>query len=506
MNRHIKQAEYVDVMIFAEGTYPYIHGGVSSWIHQLIRELPMFSFGICFIGSEKSDYGDMRYEFPENILHFEEHYMLNEFEDKETFHGKKSHVIDDIKQLHEWLRSPKGEFPKEFRSTSFYLNNATEDYFLHNKDVWDYISQAYSKNCPDIPFVDYFWTLRNMHKPIWLIASIADSLPKCGLFHSPSTGYAGFLAALSSYNNNAPLFISEHGIYTRERKIDLLNATWITYRKPILLKKSGEINYIKQMWINFFTKLGELTYHRSDMIFSLFPQAKLIQEGLGADPKKLEVIPNGVDVDGLGKTIENRSDQIPRVISLIGRVVTIKDIKTFIRSMRIVANSIPDVEGWIVGPVDEDKKYVEECKDMIASLGLNDHVKFLGFQNIYEILPKTGILTLTSISEGMPLTMLEGFAAGVPCVATDVGSCRNLIEGALDEDDIKIGHAGIVTGIANPAEIAKAYLCLFNDADLWRQMQSNGLERTNRYYRQEMFLSRYKFHYERVLADGRNRI
>jgi glycosyltransferase involved in cell wall biosynthesis len=46
-------------------------------------------------------------------------------------------------------------------------------------------------------------------------------------------------------------------------------------------------------------------------------------------------------------------------------------------------------------------------------------------------MPKIGLVVLSSISEALPLVLLEGFAAGVPAVATDVGSCRQLIYGAL---------------------------------------------------------------------------
>ena len=77
----------------------------------------------------------------------------------------------------------------------------------------------------------------------------------------------------------------------------------------------------------------------------------------------------------------------------------IKDIKTFIRAMRRVVNLMPEAEGWIAGPEDEDPGYAEECRNLTESLGLSDKVKFLGFQRIDEILPKVGALILSSISE-----------------------------------------------------------------------------------------------------------
>jgi glycosyltransferase involved in cell wall biosynthesis len=57
------------------------------------------------------------------------------------------------------------------------------------------------------------------------------------------------------------------------------------------------------------------------------------------------------------------------VLCLIGRVVPIKDIKTFIRAMRRVVNQMPEAEGWIAGPEDEDPAYAEECQNLVRSLG-----------------------------------------------------------------------------------------------------------------------------------------
>ena len=57
-------------------------------------------------------------------------------------------------------------------------------------------------------------------------------------------------------------------------------------------------------------------------------------------------------------------------------------------------------------------------------------------------------MALTSISEAQPLVLLEAMAAGVPVLATDVGSCREIIEGATDEDKA-LGKAGEVVSIAS---------------------------------------------------------
>lgn len=279
----------------------------------------------------------------------------------------------------------------------------------------------------------------------------------------------------------------------------MLTADWIKFQKPTLLKQPEEFNYIKKMWVNFFEQIGSFSYRRAEKIFSLFSGARDIQVYFGADSSKTEVIPNGVDVDELGECYLKRPTEVPKVITLIGRVVSIKDIKTFIRAIRIVANEIEDVEAWVVGPLDEDPIYAQECMNMVETLKLENNFYFKGFQNIKDILPKTGLLTLTSVSEGMPLTILEGYAAGVPCVATDVGSCRDLIYGGLGEEDEAIGSAGAVTSIANPSALAESYIHFLTDDKAWKTAQKAALERVQRYYRQDTFLENYRTVYKEVM-------
>lgn len=118
---------------------------------------------------------------------------------------------------------------------------------------------------------------------------------------------------------------------------------------------------------------------------------------------------------------------------------------------------MPEAEGWIAGPEDEDPGYAEECRNLAESLGVSGRVKFLGFQKVEDLMPKIGLTILSSISEALPLVILEGYAAGVPTVSTDVGSCRQLIEGLADEDR-SLGHSGAVVNIADPQALADAAL------------------------------------------------
>jgi glycosyltransferase involved in cell wall biosynthesis len=347
--------------------------------------------------------------------------------------------------------------------------------------------------------VDYFWTVRIMHLPIWTLARVARTLPAVRAWHSVSTGYAGFLGTVLKRRGGRPLILSEHGIYTKERKIDLFQSEWIKDNRDVMVREPSEIGYLKQLWIGFFESLGRLCYDAADPIVALYEANRLRQVEDGADPTRTRNVANGIDVARFLPARAARPRETPPVLCLIGRVVPIKDIKTFVRAMRIVVNRVPEAQGWIAGPAEEDRAYVEECVNLVASLGLGASVHFLGFQKLEELLPKVGIVALSSISEGLPLVILEAYAGGVPVVSTDVGSCRQLVHG-LDAEDRALGAAGRIVGIADPEALAAAALALLTDPQEWRSAQQAGIKRVERYYTQERMIASYREIYEKALA------
>jgi polysaccharide biosynthesis protein PelF len=156
-----------------------------------------------------------------------------------------------------------------------------------------------------------------------------------------------------------------------------------------------------------------------------------------------------------------------------------------------VISALPDAEGWVIGGSDEDPTYAQECEALARSMGIADKLRFLGHQNVQEILPKLGVLMLTSISEAQPLAILEAFAAGVPCIATDVGACREQIEGGISEDRA-LGQAGRVVPFADAEALAKAAIELLSSPDTWRACQAAGIARVERHYSQSAMLDAYR--------------
>lgn len=487
--------QVADITMILEGTYPFVRGGVSSWVHQIIRGLPQVKFSLIFIGGSPDQYEKMRYELPPNVLHLEEHFLAD-VPSGDRVLGRRGHkpFYDASDHLHDAFvgrtAAPLGEILN--RVSSMLLENPQmhEQDFLFSERAWDQICKRYEAQARDRSFLEYFWTVRSMHAPLFVMAKAAAKIPPTRAFHVISTGFAGFLAALASKANKRPLILTEHGIYTKERRIELLQATWITDDDSAEGTGLASIGYFRQLWIRFFEALGKMTYEAALPIIALYEGNRERQIRDGAPQDRTTVVPNGIDLERLGPLVHKRAPGVPKILALIGRVVPIKDIKTFIRAMRIVVNELPDAEGWIVGPEDEDPNYAEECHSLVESLDLKGKVKFLGFQNILEIFPQIGLNILTSISEAQPLVVLEGFAAGVPSVASDVGCCRELIEGVSAEDKA-LGHAGGVVDIADPESTARVAIDLLGDEAHWRAAQRAGLARVERYYTQRQMLERY---------------
>lgn len=183
-------------------------------------------------------------------------------------------------------------------------------------------------------------------------------------------------------------------------------------------------------------------------------------------------------------------------IGAVVRIVPIKDIKTMISAFGLVKAEMPNAKLYIMGPMDEEPKYYEECKALVADFNIQD-VIFTGSVNVVEYLGNMDVNILTSISEGQPLAVLEAMAAKKPCVTTQVGSCSELLYG-MKEDTL--GDAGIVVPIMDEVKLAEAIIHLGRDKKLRETMGDVAFKRIQTYYTKEAFIESYKALYKRCLT------
>ena len=494
-----------DVMMLLEGTFPYVRGGVSSWVDQIIRGCPDKTFALVFLGGQTDMYDEMAYELPDNVISLEHHYLLDEgehFPAPKAGDGDTEH-FELWQSIIQHFQDPSDVVPKESLTKLFQLlldDSFSLSDFLYTRNSWTVLQNIYLKHSTDPSFIDFFWTYRTIYQPLFKMANLVKRLPEAKMLHSVSTGYAGFLAAVLSLLRDIPYLLTEHGIYTKERNIDLSQATWISDPDASTTSQlQYNMSYVRKMWMRFFQQLGRISYDNADKIISLYEYNQLRQIRDGAPKERTFVIPNGIDIEHFTKAREKHPNEPIPVAALIGRVVPIKDIKTFIRAIKQASLRTPDIQGWIVGPIDESPEYVDECKLLVSSLGLDKQVKFTGMQNLLDILPQVGLVVLTSISEAQPLVLLEAMAAGVPVVASDVGSCAAIIHGG-EESDKALGCAGRLTPIANGHATANAMSDMLSDTELWHQCRQTGIERVEQFYTRPAMLAAYQALYEEMTS------
>jgi glycosyltransferase involved in cell wall biosynthesis len=452
------------ICMVAEGCYPYVVGGVSSWIHSIIKAFPEHEFLVLAILANRSYRGKFAYELPENLTQVYEVY-LEDFDwlSKKTDRKRRKQLSpEEYEAVLSLLINQNVKWDilfDLFQDGKFSLNE-----FLMGPEFLRAVRECYQINYPEAVFSDFLWTMRSIYLPLFL--ALKTEIPKADLYHCVATGYAGVLGSMAKARYGCCLLISEHGIYTREREEELIRAKWVA-------------GIYKNVWIDQFKKMSRLAYAKADCVTSLYEHARKLQIELGCDEELTMVTPNGIDEKRFaGEHGERITEENMVHIGAVLRVTPIKDVKTLIRAFAFAKERVSNLKLWIMGPMDEDEQYAAECFEIVETMGIQDIV-FTGRVNVTEYLWQMDVTILTSISEGQPLTILESYAAHKPVIATDVGNCRGLIFG---EDD-GIGPSGILTHVMNVEEITEAMVEMATDEKKRLEYGENGYQRMMKRYK-----------------------
>jgi glycosyltransferase involved in cell wall biosynthesis len=319
------------------------------------------------------------------------------------------------------------------------------------------------------------------------------------VFHAVATGYAGLLGAYAKHVTGRPYVLTEHGIYTNERRIELSVADWIFDSGASGYTIGAQPARLRDLWLTAFTSFSRISYAHADVITTQYRANQQYQRLDGAPGHKLRIIPNGIDVDlfaGVHRVTEPR----PPTVLMIGRIVPIKDIRTFIMAISLLKEIVPNVVAILIGPEEEDPAYAEGCRALVSQLGIETSVRFLGrVPDVKEYLGQADVIALTSISEAQPIALLEAAATGLPAVTTDVGSCREIIEGFVD--DPVIGRGGIVVEACNAKATAEALATILLDDEMRTEMGRVMQRRIPNLYHKDRIRRLYEALYAELTPD-----
>jgi glycosyltransferase involved in cell wall biosynthesis len=207
----------------------------------------------------------------------------------------------------------------------------------------------------------------------------------------------------------------------------------------------------------FEQTISRFVISRSEQVICVSAAAELIAQSLGA--KRTAVVRNAVDIDEFSPNPTNWKSLL-----YIGRFVRNNGIQDLLTALPSILDSHPDTEVHLVGsgPLEE------KVQRTIQSSGLSDSVTIYDYvDDISEMYDRTSVFCRPSYSEGLPLTMLEAMASGVPPVVTAIAGVPEVV---TDHE------TGVLLEPGNPDEVAQAVIELFDDAELRARLATNARE------------------------------
>lgn len=467
------------ICLILEGSYPYVHGGVSTWMHQYIQNMPEHEFVLWVIGSKPEIRGKFVYELPANVTEVHEAFLEDDkveakFRQVRKFDYKMT--SEEYKEMYALVACDKPKWEVIFRL--FREGRVSAEGFLLSQTFLDIYTSICEERYPDIGFSDAFHSLRSMLFP--LLRLLETHIPRAEIYHSIVTGYGGVLATFGSILYKAPLILTEHGIYTREREEEIIRSDWV-------------LPTMKHHWVRFFYMLSDAIYSNANKITCLFSKARMTQIEMGCDPNKCVVVSNGIRYEDLS-TIPLKVQDEWVDIGAIVRMAPIKDIKTMIYAFFELTKRVKNVRLHIMGGED-DHEYAMECYALAEQLA-PESIIFTGRVDIKKYMEKLDFTILTSLSEGQPLSVLESMAASRPCVTTDVGCCIDLIQG---RDKDKLGIAGYISPPAYREGLTDAMEKMCIDRERRLEMGEIARQRAERYYQYNGMITLYRNIYDEVI-------
>jgi glycosyltransferase involved in cell wall biosynthesis len=208
--------------------------------------------------------------------------------------------------------------------------------------------------------------------------------------------------------------------------------------------------------------------------------AQCLAEGIARE--RLITIKNGIDLDRFAFMGPRRDGPIVAV----ARLSPEKDIANLIRATAVAASLVPGLRVEVAGA----GPCLEGLQRLAADLGVEGCIAFLGaVSDVSGVLARARALVLPSRSEGIPLTVLEAMASGLPVVATRVGGLPEVVADRL---------TGLLVPPADPAALAAAVVQMWNDP-----IACDGMGRAGRRRAEELFDVRRMVREYEALYDGR---
>lgn len=260
-------------------------------------------------------------------------------------------------------------------------------------------------------------------------------------------------------------------------------------------------SYFHSAKTKVFLEIERYLARKSTAIIAISQQQKneLVSEFNIAPGEKISVVPLGFDLSRFQEDIESKRkrfrtdwniDDEEIAIGIIGRLVPIKNHGMFLKGLKyIAAHTDKPIRAFIIGDGEDYAKIREQAIELgmewTNERGKKALLTFTSWINEIDVVNAgLDIITLTSLNEGTPVSLIEAQAAGKPVVSTRVGGV---------EDVIIAGKTGFLCPTNDHLEFSELVLRLVENEELREEMGGPGMQNVIE-----------KYSYQRLISDMRN--
>jgi len=465
------------IALLAEGSYPFVTGGVSTWCDQLIRGLPENEYEIVAVAGNSRERPAL--PLPPNVRELN----IVPLWDLAPAARRRPTVADETAFL---------DLYRPFLRTALDSDTAQVDFTGALRRLFDFAQRrdltAVLQTDAAIGSLSEVWgDLHGRQSMSMLDAVQATELiehflrplsapvVRAELCHTVSNGLPVLLALAAKWTYGTPIVMSEHGVYLRERYLAFRN---IQYRWPV-----------KSVVLALFRRLCATGYAAADSIAPVNIYNQRWETRHGADPDTIATAFNGIlatDYPPAGAEPE-----IP-TIGWVGRVDPLKDLETLIKAFALVHKQVPTAVLRLFGPTPVGNEWYEErLRGLSKELGLTAEVRFEGpIRPVTRAYGESTLVALSSISEGLPYTVMEAMMCGRATVSTEVGGIPELV-----------GDAGMLVPPLDPTAFAEACIVLLSDDALRHGMATQARERALGLFQLGQMLETFRGLYRRLTTS-----